>query len=72
MIKYLSGMRTRNDRAASSSARQWTLSADTGLGTNAFSSLRRGMSSIAHFGTNETLNDVGPMLSLGSLIGDLF
>ena len=27
---------------------------------------------IAHFGTNEALNDVGPILSLGSLIDDLF
>jgi hypothetical protein len=27
---------------------------------------------IAHFGTNKTLDDVGPMLSLGSLIDDLF
>lgn len=27
---------------------------------------------IAHFGTNETLNDVGPRLNLGSLIDELF
>ena len=65
-------MRTRNDRAASSSARQWTLSADTGLGDKCFFIAPQRHVVIAHFGTNETLNDVGPMLSLGSLIDDLF
>ena len=72
MIRCLSGTRTCNDRAASSSARQWTLSADTGLGDKCFFIAPQRHVINRAFWHERALNDVGPMLSLGSLIGDLF